>query len=289
MIYSEQALAFECNREHLVGILAKPEGESETGVVIVVGGPQYRAGSHRQFVLLSRRLAADGIPALRFDYRGMGDSTGEVRSFEEIDDDVAAAIEAICMACPRIKKIVLWGLCDGASAALTYWSATRDARVAAMVLLNPWVRSAASEAKARIKYYYARRLLDAEFWTKLVRGRLNVFAALAGFARAAFALRAQPGGPAPYARNAFQDRMADGLQAFAGPILLILSGRDLTASEFVEYTRSSPRWTALLARSNLLRREIRGADHTFSSAQWREEVETQTIALLRRLAADVRR
>jgi alpha/beta superfamily hydrolase len=48
-------------------------------VLVIVGGPQYRAGSHRQFTLLARSLAEQGFAVLRFDYRGMGDSTGAMR------------------------------------------------------------------------------------------------------------------------------------------------------------------------------------------------------------------
>ncbi len=82
MNYTETALRFTCADEYLFGILACPERPSDTGVVIVVGGPQTRVGSHRQFVLLSRALAAAGYPVLRFDVRGMGDSSGEQRDFE---------------------------------------------------------------------------------------------------------------------------------------------------------------------------------------------------------------
>ena len=79
----------------------------------MVGGPQYRVGSHRQFVLLARDLAADGFPVFRFDYRGMGDSEGEFRGFEHVEDDIAAAVEAFRSASPGLREIVLWGLCDG--------------------------------------------------------------------------------------------------------------------------------------------------------------------------------
>ncbi|KAB8057318.1 hydrolase 1, exosortase A system-associated, partial [Janthinobacterium violaceinigrum] len=58
----------------LVGILSLPAAPGPRGVLIVTGGPQYRVGSHRQFVLLARALAAQGVPVLRFDLRGMGDS-----------------------------------------------------------------------------------------------------------------------------------------------------------------------------------------------------------------------
>ncbi len=182
---SEQALTFECGGERLVGIVAVPEQPAPVGVLIVVGGPQYRAGSHRQFVHLARRLAREGIAAMRFDYRGMGDAGGEARSFEDVSEDIAAAIAAFRRACPAVEQFVLWGLCDAASAALMYIDASRDASVAGVVLVNPWVRSEATLAKTRIKHYYARRLLERDFWAKLLRGRVRVGDAVAGVAASA--------------------------------------------------------------------------------------------------------
>jgi len=90
------------------------ERPSETGVLIVVGGPQYRVGSHRQFVLTARRLAADGYTTLRFDATGMGDALGEPRSFEQLDDDLGSAIDALLASTPALRRVVLLGLCDGA-------------------------------------------------------------------------------------------------------------------------------------------------------------------------------
>ena len=68
----ERALEFDCEGESLVGILSGARSGVRRGVLVVVGGPQYRAGSHRQFTLLARHLAEYGLPALRFDYRGIG-------------------------------------------------------------------------------------------------------------------------------------------------------------------------------------------------------------------------
>ncbi|MEQ8659382.1 MAG: hydrolase 1, exosortase A system-associated, partial [Gammaproteobacteria bacterium] len=65
----EQAIAFAIDGDTAVGVLHAAAGASATGVVVIVGGPQTRVGSHRQFVLLARRLAAAGYPVLRFDYR----------------------------------------------------------------------------------------------------------------------------------------------------------------------------------------------------------------------------
>lgn len=56
---NEHALLLPCGQDTLVGVLSLPDAPSNTAVVIVVGGPQYRVGSHRQFVLLARALYAD--------------------------------------------------------------------------------------------------------------------------------------------------------------------------------------------------------------------------------------
>jgi len=281
VMFTERMLNFDCESEQLVGVVAVPAAPATVGVLIVVGGPQYRVGSHRQFVLLARFLAAEGVTVMRFDYRGMGDSTGTTRSFDDIGPDIAAAIDALRAACPEVGNVVLWGLCDGASAALTYWQSTRDARVAGMVLLNPWVRSDASLAKTHMKHYYGRHLLDAEFWKRLVSGRVDVTNAILSFVRNARTANAR--GERGQARNAsFQDRMAEGLRSFPGPVLVILSGRDLTAKEFLEYMATSAAWNGALARPNLSRCDVADADHTFSSDQGRREMEAQTLSWLSR-------
>lgn len=281
---TQTALTFPCDGETLVGVVTQPAVPASVGVVIVVGGPQYRAGSHRQFVLLARRLASAGIATLRFDYRGMGDATGIMRSFEHTSADLDAAIAAFQRACPGIARVVLWGLCDAASAALLHVEATGDHRVAGLALVNPWVRSQASMAKTELKHYYAQRILDGDFWAKLVRGKIDVAAAVGGVATRLVAAQSEPAREAA-STGTFQDRMADGLRRFEGPVLLLLSGRDLTAKEFVEYTVADARWQGLLARGNIERRDIAPADHTFSSAQWRAEAEMHTLAWLTRTLA----
>ena len=61
MGFEERAVSFACQGDALYGVLSLPQGACTRGVLIVVGGPQYRAGSHRQFTLLARSLAAQGL------------------------------------------------------------------------------------------------------------------------------------------------------------------------------------------------------------------------------------
>ena len=196
MNLTEHAMSFACAGEDLLGIVTTPEQPRSTGVLVLVGGPQYRVGSHRQFLLLARALAKAGYPVMRFDYRGMGDSTGDLRNFEAVNDEITAAIDAFRQQCPIVVKVVLWGLCDAASSSLLYWDATQDARIGGFVLLNPWVRSETTLARAHIKHYYGQRLLEADFWHKLITGKVGLGRAMGGFFRSVLATRQNKSGSA---------------------------------------------------------------------------------------------
>lgn len=285
MNYSEQAITFDCAQETLVGILAVPQtAGSSIGVVVVVGGPQYRAGSHRQFVLLSRALAAGGYPVLRFDYRGMGDSGGAQRDFNEVSSDIGAAIDAMQQRLPSVSKVALWGLCDGASAALLYCDETNDARVGALCLLNPWVRSEASLARAHVKHYYTQRLRQREFWLKLLSGKVAL-AALQGLWNNVRLMGSASKTPVNGLVLPFQQQMAKAWSGFRGSVLLLLSGDDYTAKEFLEYANQDRFWSGLLDQHHVARHELANSDHTFSDSASRSRVEELTLKWLHGLVA----
>lgn len=280
----ERAVCIPGPAGDMLGIVSLPTPGTpvqRTAVVVVVGGAQYRVGSHRQFVLLARFLAAAGYPVLRFDLPGMGDSPGAFTGFEETTPHLGAAIDALQTACPNADNVVLWGLCDGASASLLYVQATADPRVAGLALLNPWVRSEAGLAKAHVKHYYRQRLQEVAFWHKLLRGGVGWSALRSLFAHLA-RMRGSQGTP-----QAFQHRMAEGWHRFAGPVLLLLSERDLTAQEFSEYADAESAWTGWRQKAALTPQCLAGADHTCSTASAREAVEQSTLQWLHQ--ADVHR
>ncbi|WP_332671513.1 hydrolase 1, exosortase A system-associated [Aromatoleum sp.] len=271
----DSAFLFDCQGDELLGIVSAPEiGQPSLGVLVIVGGPQYRVGSHRQFVLLSRHLAMNGIACMRFDYRGMGDGSGEQHSFEAVDTDVRAALDAFFARQPGLRQVVLWGLCDGASVACFY--APTDERVAGLVLLNPWVKTEAGVAKTYLKHYYLRRLTDPAFWKKLVSGRVALGASVGGVAGAIRAASKGGGGP-DATDSSIPGRMAARLDASDLPFAVFLSRRDYVAREFEGVLAESAAWKRLMEGERCIGTMHFDADHTFSSATARNSVADATL------------
>jgi len=274
----ECPVLIDCLGETLVGILHPAAATSvRFGILVVVGGPQYRVGSHRQFVQMARELAAAGYPVLRFDYRGMGDSAAPAQGFERVEPDIRAAIDRFSAEIPTLEGVIVFGLCDAAAAALMYCLV--DARVAGLILANPWVRTAAGEAASFVKHYYGRRLLQVSFWRKLLAGELRVAAAVKDFLGKLTRMRAAPAGKT----TSFIERMLLGLQRFRGRVLILISERDLTAQEFQDLCRTSNDWKVALARPNIHALELTQADHTFSSET---AARSAAAAMLSWLSAD---
>lgn len=279
---NDKPVTIRCGDEELVGILSVPENTEalNTGVVITVGGPQYRVGSHRQFLTLARALADKGFYVLRFDYRGIGDSTGESISFEEAGPDICAAVDTLLERIPSLDSIVLWGLCDAASINLIY--AGTDDRITGLVLLNPWIRTDAGQAKTELKHYYSKRFFDQAFWRKLLSNKVDIVQAAREFF---FKIVA-----AVFSRFSFSDSegklslpelMEKCFFSFSGRILLIISGNDLTASEFMDRVESSKPWKKKIDSTDIDLIKLEDADHTFSKQEWKEAVISHTHSWLK--------
>ncbi|MBZ0296674.1 MAG: SDR family NAD(P)-dependent oxidoreductase, partial [Anaerolineae bacterium] len=105
---------------YLFGMLYQPDGEidSDLGVVICPPWGQEYIRAHRACHQLALRLSNIGIPALRFDYFGTGDSAGD-----ELNYTVSRGLEDISMAVDELRartgveNVVLVGLRLGATLA----------------------------------------------------------------------------------------------------------------------------------------------------------------------------
>jgi hypothetical protein len=133
MKLEQRALRFHCGGNALIGIVDVPERPLVRGMLILADSSQYRAGSNRQFTLLSRLLAARGVAVMRFDRLGAGDSEGGAAS--QGVDDIAAAMKEFFIHVPEMNESVILAPGDAAAGAALY--AAGDARVTGLALLDP--------------------------------------------------------------------------------------------------------------------------------------------------------
>ncbi len=273
----EEPLVFSVQGERLLGILHKPGNTViRHAVLLVVGGPQYRVGSHRQFVLLARAMASSGIVVLRFDYRGMGDSSGDKRDFEAISEDISGALDVMEQQIPQLDGVVLWGLCDAATANAFY--ARTDHRIIGQIALNPWVRTEQGEAQAYIEHYYVKRLMSQEFWLKVLTMRWGIGESLADFRDKL--IKGRQGSPT---NDGLPERMLKSFTAYSGKVLFIISGNDLTAKEFESSVAASNEWRNWFSGSQVTIRRLEEADHTFSRRAWRDQVALWSVDWIKHL------
>ncbi|TKD50931.1 hydrolase 1, exosortase A system-associated [Sphingomonas baiyangensis] len=217
-------IAFDCAGETLAGTLDEAGGT--TGLLIVSGGSEIRIGAHRGMALMAQAIAAAGHPVMRFDRRGIGDSTGHDRGFESSADDIAAALTAFRAKMPQLQRVIAFGNCDAASALALHAPAGLDG----LVLANPWVIEAAADdalpPAAAIRARYAERLRDPRAWWRLLRGGVDLGKLARGLRKAA--------APPPAAPQGLAARVASGIAAATCPITVLMARRDNTAIAFAE-------------------------------------------------------
>jgi uncharacterized protein len=116
----EQPLFFELGKDRLFGMLHTPEATPRHGVVICHALAEEKLWSHRVFVALARALAKRGNAALRFDFRGEGESDLEFEQtgIETRIADAVRAAEALLELQPALRAVTLLGHRVGGAVAL---------------------------------------------------------------------------------------------------------------------------------------------------------------------------
>lgn len=243
-------IAFPCAGETLVGTLDDAAGT--TGLLIVSGGNEIRIGAHRGMALLAERVARADYPVLRFDRRGIGDSTGENRGFESSAEDIAAAAAAFRET--GVERIVAYGNCDAATA-LAFFHA--QAGIDALILANPWAVEPSDEMPpaAAIRSHYAAKLRDPREWLRAARGGVDIAKLARGLAK----ISKRP--PRPAASLA--SRLAAALPEAQVPVTILLAKGDNTAIAFADAFKD-PAFDA--ARGKVSIEQLDSASHSFASA-----------------------
>ena len=260
-------IAFECHGETLVGSL--DGGDAAAGLLIVTGGNELRCGPYGSHAELAHKIAGAGFPVMRFDRRGVGDSSGYNAGFSMSSDDIAAAIASFHAAFPRMKRIVAYGNCDAASALMLAQGKGCDA----LVLANPWIFEPAPDAQPEqepqpqmtpgaVRAHYLRRLTDPRALLRLLTGKVKL-RQMAGSLVDAAKLTPPP--------TALAQEMAAGLAQFSGGVTLLIAENDRTGQVFLS------QWNAADQRLRICPK----AGHSFVEPQARIWLQGQLLGALR--------
>lgn len=221
---------FPCAGETLAATLDEAPGT--TGLLIVSGGNEIRIGAHRGMAELAAAVAATGHPVLRYDRRGIGDSTGENNSFESTAEDIREAASAFRREVRHLTRIVAFGNCDAASALILFHAGTG---IDALVLTNPWTIEMDEKggddlpAAAAIRSRYIAKLKNPRELLRLFTGGVNIRKLISGLLKASSKPSQAPQGlPA---------RLAAALNATEIPVAILLAKADNTALAFADHWR----------------------------------------------------
>lgn len=248
---SRRPVTFACGPDTLSGMLDCGDAHGMTGLLMVSGGNEVRAGAFAGSAQLAARLAAEGVPVFRYDRRGIGDSEGENTGWRGSRDDIAAALAAFRRELPGLRRVVGFGICDAASALMLH-----DAGLDGLVLVNPWTYETDDDtghSSGALRRRYLAKLTDPRALWQLVSGKVNLRKLASGLGQAA---------QRQDAASPLADTLHAALARFTGPAAVLVAQDDRVGERFLSL------WPANDARVVV----HPGSSHSFGddpeSAEW---------------------
>ena len=158
----EQTLIFGPEK-HLVGTVTTPSlpmaGQERTMALLTNAGVIPRVGPHRLNVRLARRFAELGLPTLRFDMSGLGDSRRSSSRLPTGEQFVVDTISAMDLAQTRFgcDQFFMVGFCSGGD--IAHLTALADGRLKGIVLWDSHVYPTAKARRIGLIYRVRRNTL----------------------------------------------------------------------------------------------------------------------------------
>jgi hypothetical protein len=295
---AQKAVVFE-NRNglRLFGILHTPPSGAagDLGVILLSPGVKMRVGPEGLYRRLTEALLEYGLPVLRFDFYGLGDSEGTLHEsflkdvYNHIEvgrfvNDTLDSMDWMQRECGT-KRFILSGLCGGAITGLL--AGSRDARVAGLLALGMTAVLANRSADpslymsrgelAHMRRGYVRKLMDPASWVRLLTLKTDYRTLW----RAVFKPLVTKGTPQQASAPAEHDNanplfppaffnMVEGRR----PMLFVFGGSDRLRWDFEEkfLARFPARVAAARERDAFDVRVIEHANHVLSFEEWQNEM-----------------
>jgi pimeloyl-ACP methyl ester carboxylesterase len=169
--WAEEPVVIPSRDGDLIGIYtpAAPEAPPVRMCVVLLARPRFEY--RRMTVDLARRLAQVGFACFRFDFHGWGDSEGE-SSPTNIDDPATEDVTTVIRYLTEVRgewRLVLWGGCYGARAALSAFVRNPDA-IEGLAFLSAPLNAQPISGVYNLGNL-GRWLIDSEQWRQLILSR----------------------------------------------------------------------------------------------------------------------
>jgi len=285
-----RVVSFDCEGYRLYGTLHTPRqpSSSGSGVVVLNQGPLDRSGAHRMSIKLAQRWTASGVPVLRFDARGAGESEGTWTEpaegspirllYKNIEEgawvpDTHAAVRFL-QSETGVQRVLLSGLCGGAATALhagaTHPSVSGILMVGMPVRLQAEVRGVKDILDSHLRtesQRYFQRALSLDAWKRFFSMESDYRTMLAVLAKRAEALYRRKPAQDPSLNRILMTHLRDALRA-RKRLLFVYPENDYLWAEFRElflplFANVADQFTV---------RTIAQANHTFTEPEWQRDL-----------------
>ena len=304
----EKAVSFTVEGQPVNGILATPEKNAAKGAIVFSHGwSGFRSGPADLLTALARTFAANGYASLRFDYRGRGESQGDGlnASLVTMADDLVAAVAA-AKAETGFDKPILCGLCSGGNVVVGTLKRIPQAKALLLMSVYPFSDGDAFGRDIHRTFHYLavywQKLWRKDTWSRFFKGDVSlksVCNVIFGHFLKRGANKKKEEGAAtttedgknklPKAAKAAavesrsQDKeppkkhLANLRPDLPGIMLYGLADPDATAAikYFGDYINEN--------KLPIQLHTIEGANHNFSSREWRQTIEQQMLSFLEKL------
>lgn len=283
------------------GVLTEPVdktlAEGKPLVIFSNTAGNYRIGPNRMYVEMGRKLAALGLPSIRIDVSGIGDSViweGEWENHpygDQLTLDIKETIKHL-KAQKRAETFGVAGLCSGAF--VGYHAALADDAIVSVVMINPqtfkWEEGMSLEvnplANRDATEYYKRRFFAKEAWMKLLKGGVDprhAASALGGrivdMTRATVA-KFKAKIPIDASKGSDVARAFDTMTKRGVDVLVVFAGGDPGIDNLNEKVGSAMQ--SLTKRPNFVIETIEGPDHSFTPLWAQEDLDRVLLGHLTR-------
>ena len=298
---SLEAVRFPGGDNELCGTLTMPSSSTDTAVLFSHGWSGNRTGPHGLLRHLAQALASEGLPSLRFDFAGRGESRGNGLdvSLATQSADLEAAAHYLRRR-TNATRLLLLGICSGGNVIIG--TLPRLPQPCGMILLSVYPFSDGdtfSRSANRTLHFakvYWHKLWRRDTWARCLRGELDFGQILhvlfghfkdRGKSRAPVEASAtaapgrvnRPAGEEGRTTSAPPTRHLHKLKSGV-PALMIYGGSDPDAGPARSYYESFAREHDLPVEF----RELASANHNFSSCEWTQTVVEETLSFCRKTA-----